>query len=257
MKHSFTILFILVCLFSISAKGITEQRAKQKNELYSSSIHAKSGMHQLWNELLQKHVTKDGLVNYKTFKLDHDKLLKYISVLSTCRAHENFNLLSREKKIAFWINAYNALTIDLILKYYPIKSIKDIQNPWGQRLWEMGNKIYSLEEIEHHILRKMNEPRIHFAIVCASFSCPKLQNIAFTSTDLELQLTHASKQFLRDRTRNEISKNSIKISKIFKWFLKDFTGNESLIDFLNRYTEIQISPNAKKQYKDYNWTLNE
>ena len=103
----------------------------------------------------------------------------------------------------------------------------------------------------------MNEPRIHFAIVCASYSCPKLQNEAFTSSKLEEQLSKATKEFLADKSRNIITKDEIKLSKIFQWFSKDFKQNESLIDFLILYTEVKISPKAKKSYLDYNWDLNE
>ena len=103
----------------------------------------------------------------------------------------------------------------------------------------------------------MEEPRIHFAIVCASFSCPKLQNEAFTASKLEAQLTSATKAFLADTNRNEIASDRIKISKIFQWFSKDFKQDGDLIDFLNKYSETEISSNAKKSYKDYNWDLND
>jgi hypothetical protein len=88
-------------------------------------------------------------------------------------------------------------------------------------------------------------------------SCPKLQNEAFVATNLEEQLTHATKEFLADASKNELSKDNIKLSKIFKWFKKDFEGNGSLIDFLNTYSDITISPSARKSYKDYNWDLND
>ena len=162
----------------------------------------------------------------------------------------------KEDKLVYWINAYNAMTVDLILRNYPLQSIKDIKDPWEQRLWKLGDKWYNLEEIEHQILRKMDEPRIHFAIVCASFSCPKLQNEAFTASNLEAQLTNATKEFLSDKNRNNISENDLKLSKIFKWFKKDFEQNGSLIDFLNRYSGISISEKVNKSYLDYNWDLN-
>ena len=210
--------------------------------------------HNSWNELLQNHVSKNGNVNYKAFKTNRSDLLNYIKSLSENMPNETW---AKEDKLAYWINAYNAMTIDLIVRHYPIKSIKDIKNPWNQRFWKLGSKWYNLNEIEHDILRKMNEPRIHFAIVCASFSCPKLQNEAFTSSNIETQLTQVTKDFLSDSDRNELSQNNLKLSKIFQWFAKDFKQNGSLIDFFNQYSDIKISDKAKKQFKDYNWDLNE
>lgn len=220
----------------------------------SLNTNAQTVDHSLWSSILKKHVSNNGNVNYRTLKSDSIKLKSYINQLSQNSPNKNW---SKEETLAYWINAYNALTIDLILKNYPVKSIKDIKNPWKQRLWDFGKNNYNLDEIEHDILRNMNEPRIHFAIVCASYSCPKLQNEAFVAEKLDLQLTKATKEFLADKNRNEITENNIQISKIFDWFSKDFTKNGSLIDFLNLYTKVNISPNAKKRYKDYNWALNE
>lgn len=210
--------------------------------------------HSIFNNLLHKHVSKQGNVNYKGFKSDRTALRNYISSLGENMPNESW---TKEDKLAYWINAYNALTIDLILRNPSVKSIKDIKDPWDRRLWKLGDKWYNLNQIEHDILRKMNEPRIHFAIVCASVSCPKLQNTAFTSSDLDTQLTNATKEFLSDSSKNDLSKNSIKLSKIFKWFGKDFKQNQSLVDFLNKYSDIDISQNASKSYMDYNWNLND
>jgi hypothetical protein len=207
-----------------------------------------------WNNLLQKHVSDNGVVNYKGFKNDKKKLFAFFNQLDQLLPKETD---TKAYTLAYWINAYNAFTIDLILRHYPIKSIKDIKNPWEQRYWKLGKKWYNLNEIEHEILRKMNEPRIHFAIVCASISCPKLQNEAFTTSGLEVQLSEATQEFLNDKTRNSISENHLDLSKIFQWFTKDFKQNGSLIDFLNQYSTIKISAKAKKSYKDYNWDLNE
>jgi Protein of unknown function, DUF547 len=253
MKKLLVLFVLLFAVIISSAQTTTMDNKGFHQELSKREIT----LHQLWNELLQKHVSDDGNVNYQSFKTDHKKLLDYIYVLDLSYSHKSFESLSKEEKLAYWINAYNALTVDLIIRNYPVKSIKDINNPWKQRLWKLGDNMYDLDEIEHDILRNMNEPRIHFAIVCASYSCPKLQNEAFTAEKLDAQLTKATKEFLADTNRNEISENSIKISKIFDWFSKDFTKNGSLIDFLNLYTEVNISPNAKKRYKDYNWALND
>jgi len=219
-----------------------------------SHINAQKVSHDAWNNILKDYVSEKGNVNYKSLKNNQGDITQYINYLGENTPNEDW---SENEKLAYWINAYNALTIDLILKHYPIKSIKDIKNPWKQRLWTLGKKSFNLDEIEHEILRNVGEPRIHFAIVCASFSCPKLQNEAFTAEQLDRQLTKATKEFLNDSGRNEISKNKLKLSKIFQWFSKDFEKNGSLIDFLNQYSDIEISTKAKKTFKDYNWDLNE
>jgi len=147
--------------------------------------------------------------------------------------------------------------VDLILRHYPTKSIKDIKKPWDQRYWKLGDKWYNLNEIEHEILRKMDEPRIHFAIVCASFSCPKLQNTAFEAADLDAQLTLATKTFINDPKRNTLTPNKIEISKIFSWFAKDFGGSGNIINYINKYADIKIPNNTSKRFKDYDWALND
>ncbi len=230
---------------TVSDDGLTET---------TEIIYTEAFDHAIFNDLLKKHVSSDGNVNYNGFKSDSKTLQSYIDLLKTYQPIDSW---TKKDKFAYWINAYNALTIDLILRNYPTKSIKDIKDPWDQRLWKLGEKWHTLNDIEHKILRKMNEPRIHFAIVCASVSCPKLQNEAFTASNLEEQLTNATKEFLTDTSKNELSKDNITLSKIFKWFKKDFEQNGSLIDFLNQYSDVSISNGAKKSYKDYNWELND
>ena len=220
----------------------------------SEIIYDEAFGHNIFNDLLKKHVSTKGHVNYAGFQKDKEKLSTYINHLSKNLPTEEW---SKPEKLAYWINAYNALTIDLMLKHPKIKSIKDIKNPWDQRLWKLGDKWYNLTEIEHDILRQMEEPRIHFTIVCASVSCPKLQNEAFTASNLEEQLTKATKEFLTDPSKNELSQDEIKLSKIFKWFSKDFEQKGSLIAFLNTYSTIEISESAKKSFKDWDWDLND
>ncbi|MFD2543369.1 DUF547 domain-containing protein [Lacinutrix gracilariae] len=262
MKHFTCILFAILFSTFAFAKQIalsneikkTENTLAKPQEAATKNQTPEAFNHDAWNTLLQKNVSENGNVNYIAFKNNPTELQDYITALGNNMPTDTW---TKKDKLAYWINAYNALTIDLIIKNYPVKSIKDIKNPWDQKLWKLGEKWYNLNEIEHEILRKMNEPRIHFAIVCASFSCPKLQNQAFTASNLEEQLNSATKAFLADSNRNEIASDSIKISKIFQWFSKDFKQNGSLIDFLNTYSEVQISSNAKKSYKTYNWNLND
>lgn len=207
-----------------------------------------------WNKLLQKHVNTFGEVNYRAIISDKQLLQ---SSLDEFTKNQPDNSWSESETLAYWINAYNAFTIKLIIDNYPIESIKDIKNPWDKQFIPIGKNLMSLNDIEHNILRKMNEPRIHFAIVCASISCPKLLNEAYLPSKLDLQLTVATEEFLSDKTKNNITQDNIKISRIFKWFSEDFIQNGTLIAFLNQYTTVEISPNAKKSFNDYNWDLNE
>lgn len=211
--------------------------------------------HSPWNELLQKHVSNLGNVNYKGFKADHIKFNAYLKMLSNNSPKESWG---KNETLAFWMNVYNAYTVKLILNNYPTQSIKDIHGPWNERFIKIGEKWYTLNDVEQRIIRKMDEPRIHFALVCAAVSCPRLYNKAFTAKDLETDLELLTKGFLSDTTKNEFTKDTLKISKIFKWYGSDFKNDgKDLIDFFNQYADIEISSKAKKSYKDYNWSLNE
>ncbi len=235
MKTVLIFLFVSICSFAYSIE--------QKLD------------HSLWNELLEKHVDTKGNVDYKGFLNDREKLKKYLDHFSQNPPSENE---SKNARLAYYINAYNAFTVELILENYPVKSIKDIRNPWGQNFIKLGNETISLNDIEHNILRKMNEPRIHFAINCASVSCPKLYNKAFTANQLEAQLDKVTRAFINS-TENNISENELGLSKIFKWYEKDYlvNGIQSLAHFVSQYTDVKINPNAKVHFLDYNWDLNE
>ena len=133
-----------------------------------------------------------------------------------------------------------------------------MQSAWDIKFIKIENQVYSLGYIEHKILRKQfNEPLIHFAINCASVSCPILLNEAYTADKLNLQLTDAAKTFLADAGKNRITSTKIEISKIFGWYKSDFTEDGTLISFLNKYSPVQIKKDAKVSYIDYNWNMNE
>ena len=239
------------------AEAFSEVIKKEKeinNEVVEKAPVLEVFNHSGWDQLLNKYVTADGRVNYEGFRNDKGILRDYIASLGANMPSESW---SREDKLAYWMNAYNAMTVDLIVRNLPLESIKDIDKPWDQRLWKLGDKWYNLDEIEHQIIRKMGEPRIHFALVCAAKSCPKLYNKAFTPDELSDDLTRLTEEFLADKSKNIITENNLKLSKIFKWFAKDFKQNGSLIDFLNEYSNVNISNKAKKSFKDYNWDLND
>ena len=210
--------------------------------------------HSQWNTLLSKYVSNTGNVDYQGFKSSQNQLKSYLEALAN---HVPDKSWSKSQSLAYWINAYNAFTVELIIKKYPIKSIKDIGSPWDKKFIKLGKHTLSLNDIEHKILRKKGEPRIHFAINCASVSCPNLLNEAFVSDRLEKQLTMTTKAFLADQSKNIITSDKIEISKIFDWFSDDFKSKGSIIDFINTYSEIKVNRKAKKKYMNYSWSLNE
>lgn len=217
--------------------------------------------HSVWSALLQANVDENGGVNYQGFVNDSSKLNSYLAELSSCYPTDNWN---KEEKLAYWINAYNAFTIKLILDYYPVQSIKDIKrgipfvnSVWDIEFFKIGSAKMDLNEIEHSILRKeFDEPRIHFAIVCASKSCPRLLNEAYQPQQLEKQLELQARNFINDSTKNELIAKEIRVSSIFKWFKGDFTENGTLQMFIQKYSEQNILPNAKVSYLEYDWSLN-
>jgi len=218
--------------------------------------------HTEWTALLQQYVNKEGMVNYKGFIKDSMKLNNYLKILTSNIPNNNW---SKNAQLAYWINVYNAFTVKLVADNYPIESIKDIKKgiPFISSVWDVkfipiNNELIDLNEVEHGILRKQfNEPRIHFAINCASISCPPLLNEAYGAESLEAQLAKMSKAFLTDKNRNIITENELQLSKIFNWFKGDFVKEQSLIEFLNLYAPIKISNNATIEHLPYNWQLNE
>lgn len=221
--------------------------------------------HQLWNELLKAHVKPNGQVDYKGFIREKPKLESYLKLLSENAPDRS--KWSKNEQLAYWINVYNAYTVKLIVDFYPTKSIRDlgprikiplIKDVWHYKFFKIAGVDMSLDEVEHSILRKeFEEPRIHFAINCASVSCPPLLNEAFVAANLENQLMRVTTTFVNDPSRNKISSQSAQLSSIFSWFKGDFTKKGTLIEFLNRYSKVKISPNARISFLDYNWNLNE
>ncbi len=255
---SFAILISGACMFAscnlISSAGFNSKGLPTPDVSKQSSSDQEVEIdHSIWNSLLQKHVSESGMVDYTAFKNDRAQLDKYLKMLSAQEPSEDWGT---NELLAYYINLYNAYTVDLILKNYPVKSIKDIDSPWTKEFIKIGDTEISLGGIENSVLRKMNEPRIHFAINCASISCPQLLNEAYTADKIEEQLEKVTREFINS-DKNEISENSAKLSSIFDWYKKDFKENGTVIDYINKYSDTRINPEATISYKDYNWNLNE
>lgn len=211
-----------------------------------------------FDTLLKKYVDTNGNVNYKSFKANEAQLQAYLNHLTNIKPQKSWSAV---KAKAFWANAYNAYTIKLILDNYPLKSIMNIKkkgkDAWNIPFAKVGGTTYTLNQIEHEILRKKyNDPKIHVAVNCASKSCPKLANYAFTEENYESKTTLLMKRFINDSSRNKISENKVQLSKIFEWFQGDFTKEGDLINFLNQYSDVKINKKAKIGYLEYNWSLN-
>lgn len=225
--------------------------------------------HAMYDALVKRYVDARGLVNYREWKrTDEGTLDQYLAAVGRV---DPTALRGTPEKLAFWINVYNALTIKGILHFYPTKSIKDHVSPIGFNIWKdfkipIHGREYALDTIEHEILRKMGEPRIHFAIVCASIGCPRLLNEAYTGDRLDAQLTANAQDFFANPAKFRIDRDrqAVLLSPILDWFGKDFGGTDrARLDFVKRFL-----PNAEDRafldrgelsikYLDYDWSLND
>lgn len=242
-----------------AAAGIGSQGQPTKevgDKLTSTTANSAVNVdHSAWDKLLKKHVNAEGFVNYKGFKSDQDQLEAYLLKLSKMEPNKEWSV---QELLAYYINLYNAATVKLILKNYPTKSIKDIDGAFTKSFIKIGDKELSLGAIENGVLRKMDEPRIHFAINCASFSCPKLTNEAYTASKINEQLESATKDFINSE-QNEITASNPKFSKIFDFYTSDFkvNGKNDLIAYINQYSTIKINSGTSYTFIEYDWTLNE
>lgn len=218
--------------------------------------------HALWDGLLKEHRRADGMVDYQGFIRDSAQLNAYLGLLSAAHPQKSWG---KDEQMAYWINAYNAFTVKLIVDHYPVESIKDIKRgiPFVNTVWDINfidiqGQRYNLNDIEHGILRKhYKDARIHAAVNCASFSCPLLWPEAFVGGRLDAQLDAAMRAFVNDPLRNRVSAGQAELSAIFSWFGGDFKKDAgSLRDFINRYAEQPLSKEGKISHLDYDWRLN-
>ncbi|WP_020567980.1 DUF547 domain-containing protein [Neolewinella persica] len=208
--------------------------------------------HDVWNTLLQQHVNKAGNVNYAAFKKDESRLDAYLAELAENAPTTDW---TRREGMAYWINAYNAATIKMILKNWPVKSIMDLHGgkPWDVKWIKLGEKTYSLNNIEHDILRpRYKDPNIHFAVNCAAASCPPIPNMAFTPSNLTGLMESRARNFIRNPAYNTIGE-TVAVSKIFDWYAEDFGD---LRDYLNKYAATQIPEGTTIGFREYDWGLN-
>lgn len=228
--------------------------------------------HATWDRLLRTHVVAqpDGgtRVAYGSFSVaDRAVLDSYVARLAAI----NISGYSRNVQLAYWINLYNALTVQVVLMHYPVESIRDIDispgffsnGPWGAKLVVVEGEGLSLNDIEHRILRPVwRDPRIHYAVNCASIGCPDLRAEAYSGSRIDQQLTAAARSFINDPRGVRIKDGRVTVSKIYDWFIEDFGGDEDrVIDHLLDYAKPELATELRRIGKldgvAYDWSLND
>ena len=229
----------------------------------STPAHSSETYHPAYARLLAKYVVAGEKEGIKTSLIDYDRWAKDKNHPKALRALQQVNpqKLTGKEKLAFWINAYNLLTLDLIIKTKERESIRNqgelFRSVWKVHHWQINGVDYTLHQIEHDILRPLGEPRIHFAINCASLSCPDLLNRPYRAAKLEQQLKAQTQAFLLNTTKGlAMTSSEIQLSKIFDWFEKDFGGEKKLIQFIRSYIPTLNKKAKIEGYFDYNWNLN-
>jgi hypothetical protein len=231
--------------------------------------------HSAWTAFLSKYLVQsaDELNRFayaKASPADKQALKAYVRSLSAVKVTS----LRSDEQRAFWINLYNALTIDVVLDHYPVKSIKDISlggsfrsivtgGPWAKPLVTVEAKQLSLDNIEHDILRKVwRDARVHYAVNCASIGCPNLMPVAFTAATLDAMLTQGARGYVNHPRGVRVSGQSVRLSQIYSWFKEDFGSSDAaILDHLRTYAEpgLKAQLNAVRSIGgyDYDWSLNE
>jgi hypothetical protein len=274
-----TLLIPVLFLISSCATETTPLNLNTENSTESNVTLAATEpfSYQNYQQILSTYVDENGNVNYKALKENRQNLDKFNASLATL-SPQSFENWTEKEKIAFWINAYNSLTLLAIIENYPTKSIRDIPGVWTKLQFNVMGKEVTLDEIEHKILRvQFNEPRIHMGLVCASIGCPLLLQEPYTGDKLDEQLDEQTRKFIALNQNLKIDKqnNLVYLSSIFKWFGEDFIPSfnaqekfmgsdkeRAVLNFLSQYlneSEQKYLINGKYQikYLDYDWSLND
>lgn len=255
MKYVSIILLVILTVSCVGGGDLYYQTLKKNQEIPSQKGQLD---HSQWNSLLSKYVNEAGFVDYDSFKKEQDVLKEYLSYLNVNSPQKSWSI---NEQFAYYINLYNAATVDLILMNNMPESIKDIDGPLGQ-VWLkkyilVNDKEYSLAAIEKNVLQKMGDPRIHFAINCASYSCPKLQNKAFTAANVDALMDQSAREFVNSDKNDFSNPEDPKLSSIFNFYPEDFTqSGMTLAAYINQFADIKIAEKDKYDYIEYDWSLN-
>jgi len=279
MKYLTQLIITLMCLLAgqLAHANSLERLFAPSAELWEFwSAHDTSSTkiidHQSWSHFLHNNIkqTEDGInrIDYANISIDDKNQLRdYIVALSMI----NISEYPRSQQLPYWINLYNALTIEVVLQQYPVDSIRDIDvspgffsdGPWGKKLIKIEGQLVSLNDIEHRIIRPIwQDQRVHYALNCASVGCPNLQSTAFTSDNIESLLDNAMRNYINHPRGVSIIDGELTVSSIYNWFQDDFGSNEQdVLNHIRQYanTELQKQLNNIELITDYeyDWSLND
>lgn len=217
--------------------------------------------HSAYDAVLKRYVNSKGMVDYTGLKENRSSLDAYLQKTGAV-SEAQFDSWSEDEQIAFLTNVYNAETLQYIIDNYPLESIKDLggllSSAWDKKNVILFGEKTTLNKVEHDILRvDYDEPRIHFALVCAAMSCPPLRREAYTGAKLDSQLDDQARTFLAESNKNRVEGDTVYLSSIFDWYGKDFAkGDDALKAALNPWFKADIS-DKEIEYTDYDWSLND
>ena len=276
MTHLIKALFLIVTLSFLMGFGSVERLFAPKADLWprwelNDPDSSKSIDHSSWNDLLSRNVRKrnDGvnLFNYAGISdADRSNLAGFIANLSGI----SISQYNRAEQLAYWINLYNALTVQVMLDHYPVDSIRDIKispglfviGPWNASIVSIEDENLSLNDIEHRILRPIwRDPRLHYVLNCASIGCPNLLNRAYPSSGMDKLLDQAATTYVNDPRGVSIVNGKVSVSKIYDWFIADFGGSEkTVLRHIQQFAKPQLAARLREIGKlsgeHYDWSIN-
>lgn len=256
---------VMICAAALAAAGAAD---------------AQTFDHSAWDAVLKQHVNDAGFVDYAALKANPAELNRYVAqIAARSPASHPRDFPSRDAQMAYWINAYNALTIHGVVNAWPVKSVRDLGflfSFFRRKQFTVGGREMSLDNIEHDTLRPVfRDPRIHFAVNCASVSCPRLQREAYTEENLDRLLDEAAHSFVNERRNFQIdaARNRVTVAKIFDWFGGDFRdyarekklsgAGHPILDYIRPYLNdanraaLARLRSPRVAYFDYDWSVND
>jgi uncharacterized protein DUF547 len=272
---------VMATLLVVSLAAVGQASAEDITKTFKTHAAASTQTvdHGEWDRLLGKYVTasQDGVnrVDYVAWKAnDHAPLKAYVKRLENTDPRK----LGRSEQFAYWANLYNAKTIDVLLDHYPVESIREITinegllgflkksvgagGPWKAKIITVIGQQLSLDDVEHEIMRPIfKDPRVHYAVNCASYGCPNLGREAFTGAKLDGQLDANAKAFINHPRGIDVQGGSVKASSIYQWFQSDFGGTQAgVLDHVRKYAGDNLNSKLKGKKSigsyDYDWSLN-